>query len=145
MSLDSASQFGDIEVGLLDSLTSDSQSLTDPAEIARLADQYFGNRQYALAAQYYEKLLGFDQNNADTLNNLGLTLHYVGRSEEALQRLEEGVAADPSYQRVWLTLGFVNSQLGNLDDARAALQKAADMDEGNSIGQSARRMLDELD
>ena len=67
----------------------------------------------------------------------------VGRARE--QRLEEGVAADPSYQRIWLTLGYVNSQLGNREKARAALQKAADMDSGNNVGQSALSMLDELD
>lgn len=137
-------QFADIDVGLLDSLSSDAQSLNDPAEIARLADQHFANRQYNLAARYYERLLDFDKNNADTLNNLGLTLHYIGRSGEALQRLEEGVAVDPGYQRIWLTLGYVNSQLGNREEARTALEKASAMDAGNSIGQSALRMLDEL-
>lgn len=145
LSLEQPGQFPAIDVGLLDSLSSNTQSLQDPAEIGRLADQHFANRQYDLAARYYERLLEFDANNADTLNNLGLTLHYVGRSEEALQRLEEGAAADPSYQRIWLTLGFVNSQLGNRDEARAALEKASGMDSGNNIGQSALRMLDELD
>ena len=92
----------------------------------------------------YEKLLALDPDNVDTLNNLGLTLHYVGRSDEARQRLNEGAALDPTYQRIWLTLGFVNSTLGNVADARAALNTAVGMDPDNDVGKSASRMLKEL-
>ena len=51
------------------------------------------------------------------------SIHYTKlyESGEALSRLDEGVAADPGNQRIWLTLGFVNSQLGNIDEARKAL------------------------
>ena len=138
-------QFSNIDLGLLDALTSIPASLEDPAEISRLADRHFANREYAMAAQYYERLLKYGGNNAETLNNLGLTLHYIGRSEEALQRLEEGAAVDPSYQRVWLTLGFVNSDTGHRDAARTALEKAVSIDPGNSVGQSAQKMLAELE
>ena len=92
----------------------------------------------------YERLLAFGPNNADVLNNLGLTLHYLGRSSEALGRLNEGVALDPGNQRIWLTLGFVNSQLGNVDEARAALSTATQVGTDESIRESARKMLDGL-
>lgn len=144
LALDTSGQFPNIDVGMLDSLSTNPRSPEDPTEVARIADQHFANRRYAEAARYYEKLLEFDAGNADTLNNLGLTLHYSGRSDEALQRLEEGVAIDPGYQRIWLTLGYVNSQIGNPAEARAALEKAAEIEPGNRIGQSAREMLDAL-
>ena len=116
----------------------------DPVEISRLADEFFVNRQYDQAAQMYERLLAFGPKNADVLNNLGLTLHYLGRSSEALGRLNEGVALDPGNQRIWLTLGFVNSQLGNVDEARAALSTATQVGTDESIRESARKMLDGL-
>jgi len=78
------------------------------------------------------------------LNNLGLTLHYLGRSGEALTRLGEGIAADPGNQRIWLTLGFVNSQLGNVDDARKALTKATEIGTDESIREAANKMLEAL-
>ena len=136
--------FSSIDPALLDSLGNDAAFPQDPDEILRRANQHFANRQYARAAALYEKLLTYDANNVDTLNNLGLTLHYVGRSEESLRRLNEGVAVDPDYQRIWLTLGFVNSSVGNTQAAREALSTAAGMDPDSDVGRSASRMLDEL-
>jgi len=128
----------------LNSITSNQPALDDPVQISRQADQHFASKQYAMAANLYERLLAFGPTTADTHNNLGLTLHYLGRSNEALQRLNEGIALDPANQRIWLTLGFVNNQLGDIEAARAALTTAADMDAASDVGRSAKRMLDEL-
>lgn len=129
---------------LIESLSSVPPVTEDPMGIARQADQYFADGQYALAATQYERLLAFDTNRVDTLNNLGLTLHYLGRSDEALDRINEGIQADPAYQRIWLTLGYVNSQLGNTVAAREALTRATEIDPGSSVGRSAATMLESL-
>jgi Flp pilus assembly protein TadD len=92
----------------------------------------------------YEQLLSFSPNDAEIYNNLGLTLQYLGRSNEALRTLNEGVAVDAGHQRIWLTLGYVNSQLGNTEEARTALTNAVQVGSDESIRESARRMLDEL-
>ena len=118
--------------------------IEDPAALSRQADEFFTNQQYDIAADLYQKLLAVDPNNVDTYNNLGITLHYLGRSTEALRILNEGVAVDPAYQRIWLTLGFVNSQLGNTGQARSALTTAAQMGANTEVGQSATKMLDSL-
>lgn len=118
--------------------------MRDPIEISRQANSYFSNGQYAQAAELYEKLLDFAPGNADTYNNLGITLHYLGRSDEALARLNEGIAADSTHQRTWLTLGFVNSQLGNSDAARSALTNAVQMGSDAEIRRSATEMLESL-
>ena len=115
-----------------------------PGKISRQADEYFSRRQYALAAESYKRLLDYDSQNSEVYNNLGLTLHYLNRSDEALRYLNEGVALEPSNQRIWLTLGYVNSQLGNTEQARSALDKASSIGDNESIRQSALRMLDEL-
>ena len=116
---------------------------SDPAELSRQADVYFANRQYDKAVEMYERLLVFDPNRVDTYNNLGLTLHYLGRSTEALGKLNDGITLEPDHQRIWLTLGFVHSQLGNAEQARVALARAQ---AGNdtTIRESATRMLSEL-
>ena len=97
-----------------------------------------------MAASLYGQLLLIDPSNVDTHNNLGITLHYLGRSAEALDRLNEGALLDPGYQRIWLTLGFVNQQVGNIEEARAALTTAAEMGTDSAVGKSAERMLGEL-
>ncbi|MBT8090704.1 MAG: tetratricopeptide repeat protein [Gammaproteobacteria bacterium] len=116
----------------------------DPAELSRQADRFFSEGQYQLAANAYERLLTFDPGNAEIYNNLGLTLHYLGRSDEALRRLNEGIAVNAGNQRIWLTLGFVNSQVGNVEQARKALTTATETGSDDSIRQSAMRMLEAL-
>ena len=116
----------------------------DPLVTLSQADEFFSNGQYGKAAELYEQLLASGSGDANTYNNLGLTLHYLGRSEEALLVLNEGVALDSSYQRIWLTLGYVNSQLGNAAQARTALTTAVQMGVDSDVGQSAMKMLDAL-
>jgi len=124
--------------GLVDTMPS------DPAEIYRRAEEFFANRQYPQAAKLYEQLLTLSPDDAEIHNNLGLTLFYSGRTDEALRALEEGVAANPEHQRIWLTLGYVNSQLGNTDRAREALTRATETGGNASIREAATEMLAEL-
>ena len=126
------------------SQSSNSMLTEDPIEISRQAEAYFANKQYDQALAMYERLLAFSPNNGEIHNNLGLTLHYLGRSTEALGRLEKGVAVDPENQRTWLTLGYVNSALGNTGQAREALTKAIQTGTDESIRQSAKEMLEAL-
>jgi len=116
----------------------------DPAVLARQADEFFAKEQYQQAADVYQQLLATGQNDVDTYNNLGITLHYLGRSTEALDILNKGVAVDSNYQRIWLTLGFVNKQLGNNEQARMALTTAVQLDAASDVGKSAAKMLEGL-
>jgi len=117
---------------------------SDPAALTRQGDAYFSQGQYPRAAEAYQLAMRAGDTDVDTWNSLGLTLHYIGRTEEALAVLEEGVERDPAYQRIWLTLGFVSGQAGRLDRAREALSAAVDMNPDNDIGQSAASMLQGL-
>lgn len=128
----------------INSSTFKQLSADDPVEIGRRGNEYFSNKQYDKAAEFYQRLLEFDPNNVDTYNNLGITLHYLGRSTEALSRLNEGVAIDPTHQRIWLTLGFVSSQTGNIEQARTALNTAVKINPDNGIGLTALSMLEDL-
>ena len=132
------------DVARLTSPTLTLSSAQDPAEILRQAEASFANKQYDRAADLYEQLLVFNPNDAEIYNNLGLTLHYLGRSTEALRTLSDGIAIDADHQRSWLTLGYVNSQLGNTEQARTALSTAAQIGSDESIRRSAMKMLEEL-
>jgi len=132
------------DVALLSSSVAARVDSQDPVQILRQADELFGEKQYDRAADLYARLLEFNPNDANIYNNLGLTLHYLGRSAEALRTLNEGVARDATNQRIWLTLGFVSSQLGNTEQARAALTTAAQIGSDESIRRSALSMLEEL-
>ena len=121
-----------------------SADLTDPSEITRMADAYFSTQEYDQAAMLYERLLGFDPQNVEVHNNLGITLQYLGRSDEARRWLRQGIDIDPSNQRIWLTLGYVASETGDTQTAKKALTKATQLGSDDSIRASAQRMLDAL-
>jgi tetratricopeptide (TPR) repeat protein len=125
-------------------VASASPPSNDPSAISERADAAFTGGNYAEAAALYGQLLAIDPQNVELYNNLGLTLHYLGRPNEALGKLAEGLKIDPKHQRTWLTTGFVNLQLGNTTEARAALLKARDVGDDTQIRDSAEKMLADL-
>ncbi|MDJ0861412.1 MAG: tetratricopeptide repeat protein [Gammaproteobacteria bacterium] len=118
-------------------------STEDPILLARLGDQLFEQRQYARAVAAYERAVRFNPSDVDSYNDLGLVLQYLGRSAEALAVLKKGIAQDGTYQRIHLTLGFVQLQSGDTPAAVAALQRAIELDPESDVGQAASRMLAE--
>lgn len=136
---------GDASPQSLSAPAIDLSAARSPEEIARLADEHFTNHQYDAAAMLYEQLLEQDPGNVDLLNNLAITLHYVGRSDEALGLVDKGVLADPNHQRIWLTRGFILSQTGSQDQAISALNKAVELNATTPIADSARKMLSEIE
>lgn len=113
----------------------------NPQQLSRTADELFRQRRFQEAAAHYTRALEQAPYNVDVYNNLGLTLHYIGRSAEALDVLNKGIAVDSSYPRIWLTLGFVQQSVGDLNGARVALTRAAELDPKSAIGHEAKRML----
>jgi len=116
----------------------------DPAALSDQADDLFTQKRFGEAITAYRKLLELAPDNADTFNDLGLALHYAGRSAEALQVLEQGAVRDAGFQRIWLTLGFVRLQLGRVDEARTAFETCLRIDPESPIAVEARRFLDRL-
>ncbi len=134
----------EINTALMESLLSFDSKKKDPATMSLLANKYFANKQYVEAADLYGQLSAIDPGNVDIQNNLGLTLHYINKSEEALAVLMKGSALDPNNQRIWLTLGYVNKELGNLAEAKLSLETAERIDAASDVGRSASKMLSEL-
>ena len=118
-------------------------STDDPVLLARIGDQLFEDRQYERAVAAYERAVQFNPNDVDSYNDLGLSLQYLGRSAQAVAMLKEGIARDPSYQRIHLTMGFVQLQSGNRPAAIGALKRAIELDPDSDVGQAASRMLDQ--
>jgi tetratricopeptide (TPR) repeat protein len=116
----------------------------DPQAMSTRAEEAFSAGRYDEATQLFQQLLALEPQNVELHNELGLTLHYLGRSDDALKQLAAGLAIDPKHQRSWLTTGFVNLQLGNAAAAREALVKARDIGSDAQIRESAEKMLAEL-
>lgn len=114
---------------------------TNPELLHQRADELFMQRQYAEAARVYQRILELNSDDAEAHNDLGLALHYTGDNAGAIVHLKAAVAKGPQLQRPWLTLGFVNLQAGNRDEAQKALEQARDLDPDSDIGKEAQRLL----
>jgi predicted Zn-dependent protease len=116
----------------------------DPDQLNRAGDELFAEKRFAEAIPYYRRVLEIVPDDPDASNDLGLALHYAGRTGEAVQVLRTGSARSPDFQRIWLTLGFVSASAGDEVTARAALEKAREMNSNNAVGQEAGRLLGRL-
>ena len=67
----------------------------DSTSIDRLAMVRFGERQYEAALALYQDLLELTPDSAQTYSNLGATLYYLDREDEALRHFERAVEIDP--------------------------------------------------
>ena len=116
----------------------------NPEELNQQANAVFQQGDYAKAAALYQRVIEISPEDASAHNNLGLSLHYLGRSSEALGILQRGTELQPDFQRVWLTLGFVRSGLGQNDAAKQALKRAIELGPETDPGKTAKEMLSKL-
>jgi len=118
--------------------------LKDPLAMASRGDQFFESGNYLQAIELYEKTLELKPDDVDTFNDLGLAYFYTRRPVMAVDTLKKGTEADPSFQRIWISLGFVLSSSGRIEEAKSALSKAIEMNPDSEVGQESKRMLDSL-
>lgn len=114
----------------------------DPEVLWRLGDAYFDSKQFEQSTAYYKKALEFKPGETDIYNDLGLSLHYMGKPADGLKYIEEGIKKNPYHQRIWLTKGFILAYgMGDLDGAKAAWEKANALNPESQIGKAASEFL----
>ena len=70
----------------------------DAEALDHLAMLRFGQQRYEAALGRYRSLLEINPDNAQTHSNLGATLYYLGRAEEALRSFEHALSLDPALE-----------------------------------------------
>ena len=96
--------------------------------MARLAH---GQGQLAMAAQRYERVLAMKPDHVGALNALGVIRAQEGRTAEALDLLVHARTLAPSAAHIHNNLGYALLRQDRLEDARASLQTARELDPGN--------------
>jgi len=115
--------------------------IKDPQALSTMADRYFEMRNYGQAVELYKKVIELNPQDIDSYNDLGLVYHYTNRSALAIDTLKKGTKVDPSFQRIWLSLGFVLMSTGQTVEAKTALSKVVELNPVNDVGQEAQRMI----
>jgi len=69
-------------------------------------NRFFAQGAHAEAAALYEEALQLDSSHAETLNNLGVSLSYLGRYEEAEQVFRGAIAIKPNFPDPHCNLGY---------------------------------------
>jgi tetratricopeptide (TPR) repeat protein len=81
-------------------------------------------RQHDRAIEELERAIALDPNCANAYAVLGLTLHYTGRSEEAIELINRGMSLDPHYPDIRLHwLGQAYFQLDRYKEAIDLLKR----------------------
>ena len=79
----------------------------------RLALLRFGQKRYGEALGLYQKLVEVGHSNAQTHSNMGATLYYLNRPDDALRSFERALSLDPN----------LKSARASLEQVRKALQQ----------------------
>lgn len=115
----------------------------DAKAFAEVGNIYFDQHKFVDAIEYYKKAIDSDSQDVTSYNDIGLSYHYLGKSDEGLKYIEEGIKKNPTYQRIWLSKGFILAIIGNIADARSAWEKAYSLDPNTDIGRSAASFLEQ--
>lgn len=105
----------------------------DPETLLQLSAVQDRAGQHEAAEKNLRDLLKRHPDHPTALNNLGYFLLERGeRYPEALQLIEHAIAIEPTQGSFWDSLGWAQYKLGQLDKARASLEKATNLTRRNA-------------
>jgi tetratricopeptide (TPR) repeat protein len=87
----------------------------------------YRQRQYEGAAQDFRQVLAADPKNATAHFDLGLALLNLGKTDEAIESFRAALREDPKRAEAQYYLGLALERQGRHADARAALEKAIEL------------------
>jgi cytochrome c-type biogenesis protein CcmH/NrfG len=78
--------------------------------LVKLGNLFYDGRQYASAAQYYERALVIHPENVDVRTDLGTAYWYSGDADRAVASLETALKYSPEHPQTLFNLGWVRWQ-----------------------------------
>jgi cytochrome c-type biogenesis protein CcmH/NrfG len=120
----------------------------DPANAqsrVQLGNVYFDAERYQDAIRWYDEALKLSPKDVNVSTDLGVCYYYTDQPDRAVRQLEESLRVDPRHLKTLLNLGVVKA-FGKQDlaGAMAAWQQVIAIDPHGEEGQSAQRMLSNL-
>jgi tetratricopeptide (TPR) repeat protein len=124
----------------------DADSTTADAKKAQLerARLLYSRKDYPGAVREFQHVIALDPKACEAYYFLGLSQRAQGDDTNGIASLEQATACDPARAAWWLQLGAGYSKLKDETKARAAFQKAADLD-SSSVGATAGQQIGYFD
>lgn len=91
------------------------------------------NELFDKAIGYYDQYLALEDSPAARVDR-ALCQYYKGDTEAAATELSEITTASPDYAPAWANLGMLYETQGRTDEARAAYEKASELDPNDEYG-----------
>ncbi len=104
----------------------------NPEFQARLGYCLYQNKQFAKAAEHYQKSLALDSTQPNRYYNLGLSLEGAGNFPESVKNFETAISLEPSV-KYYISLSNVYLKLNNGQLAREILHKAQALEPENGV------------
>jgi tetratricopeptide (TPR) repeat protein len=102
-----------------------------PERAVEMAAKLYGARKYGQVEKVCRQLLASRPRNADAYNLLGVSLHALGRSDEAVEALSRATELAPEAPSIKSNLGEILRQQGKPDEAAMILEEAIKLDPDN--------------
>lgn len=83
----------------------------NPDALNGLISLHFNQQRYEKALALFQTLIDIDPNNAEVHLNRGVVLHYLGRTDEALESLDRALSLDPALEKARTTRELVRQGL----------------------------------
>ncbi len=104
-------------------------SLSDAVQAAKT---YYANGDLGTAEKFCRQILEQVPNQADTLCILGVIAHQTGKSEQAIELINQAISHEPDFPDAHNNLGEVYRAMARYEEARACFEKAIDLNPGFS-------------
>lgn len=113
----------------------------DSDALLQLANKLHDAKFYPRAIEIYKRFLALKPNETDARVDMAICYFETGDAPRAVQEIESVVKKQPKHQMAAFNLGVIQLSLGNMDEAKQWLKKAADIDSLSPAGQRAKELL----
>ena len=88
------------------------------------AAEFLKENKLDLAASEFRSILAIDPKDADARGNLGVVLFFEGKYADAIPELRKALTQRPTVWKIQALLGIAETRSGDIEHARADLEKA---------------------
>lgn len=117
----------------------------DPALLASIGNQYYDNREYSKAIEYYEKSLKLKPEDVNVRTDMGTAIWYSGDADRAIREYQTSLKYQPTHPQTLFNMGVVEWQ--GKKDRQAALdlwQKLLSTNPGYPDRQKVEQMMQQV-